>query len=282
MTATSAPTKIAVAQLRSGPDVEANLARITALTAQAATAGADLVAFPEYAAYLGDNSRFAEFAEPITTGPIVGAVREAARAHRIAVLLGSTVEDGGDGRTYNTSVLIDEDGSILASYRKLHLFTSSLPGAAGGEGNFITRGDEVVVVSWRGWSLGMSICFDVRFPELYRALAARSADVMLIPAAFVAVTGRDHWDVLLRARAIENQAYVIAPAQIGPYDGGETYGRSCIVDPWGTVLATVGDGAGDGLAIAELSRARLDEVRTHLPALAQRRPELAPCSVAKQ
>jgi len=145
------------------------------------------------------------------------------------------------------------------------------PRRSGTESKWITPGDQEVVTYWRSWQLGLSVCFDVRFPELYRELCARGAEVLTIPAAFVSFTGPDHWEVLLRARAIENQAYVLAPAQIGPYDGGSTYGRSCIIDPWGTMLAVVGDEDGTGIAVAELKHSRLDGVRTHLPVLASRR-----------
>lgn len=264
-------TRVAVAQMRSGPDVEANLASIADLTGQAARTGASLVAFPEYATFLGDNSRFSEHAESIETGRIVRIVAGLARANDIAILLGSTVERGENGKVHNTSVLLDCAGDIVAKYRKIHLFASTIPGAEGTESKWITPGDDVVISDWQDWRIGLSVCFDVRFPELYRELSARGADVLTIPAAFVAATGKDHWEVLLRARAIENLAYVLAPAQIGPYDGGSTYGRSCIIDPWGTVLAVVGDDKGTGIAVAELKQTRLTEVRTNLPALQLRR-----------
>jgi len=171
----------------------------------------------------------------------------------------------------STWVLIERTGEVVATYRKIHLFPSIIPGAQGTESKWITPGDQEVVTNWRSWQLGLSVCFDVRFPELYRELCARGAEVLTIPAAFVSLTGPDHWEVLLRARAIENQAYVLAPAQIGPYDGGSTYGRSCIIDPWGTMLAVVGEEDGTGIAVAELKHSRLDGVRTHLPVLASRR-----------
>jgi predicted amidohydrolase len=209
---------VAVAQIRSGPDTSANLSSIADLTSEAAGAGAELVAFPEYATYLGDNSKFGDHAEPIEGGAMVGAVRDLARESDIAILLGSTVEDGG-GRVYNTSVLIDRTGEVVATYRKIHLFASVIPGAEGTESKWITAGHDEVVTDWQSWRLGLSVCFDVRFPELYRELSARGAEVLTVPAAFVSATGKDHWEVLLRARAIENQAYVLAPAQIGPYEG---------------------------------------------------------------
>ncbi|MDV6286474.1 carbon-nitrogen hydrolase family protein [Rhodococcus jostii] len=271
MTGSSSSTRVAVAQMRSGTDVAANRASIVALTEQAAAAGAQLVAFPEYATYLGPDTAFADVAESIESGPTVTALRDLARQHNISILLGSMVESGADGALHNTSVFVDARGEVAAAYRKVHLFTSTIAGASGSESDRITPGTQLTVVRWSDWNLGLSICFDVRFPELYRELAAMKADVLTIPAAFTTVTGKDHWDVLLRARAIENQAYVIAPAQIGKFDGGESFGRSCVIDPWGTVLAVVGDGDGEGIAVADIKRARLQQVRTDLPALANRR-----------
>lgn len=284
MTGSTLTTRVAVAQMRSGTDVAANIDAIAALVEQAAHAGAQLVAFPEYATYLGPDTTFAEVAESIESGPIISNLRERAAAHNIGILLGSMVEAGSDGALYNTSVLIDENGEVVAKYRKIHLFTSTIPGASGSESNFITAGDALTVVNWKNWNVGLTICFDVRFPELYRELSARNAEVLTIPAAFTAFTGKDHWDVLLRARAIENQAYVIAPAQIGKFEGGESYGRSCIIDPWGTILAVVGDGDGLGIAVAEIKRTRLRQVRADLPALANRRfprPEISPESLTE-
>ena len=254
-----------------GCDVSANLASIMALTRQAASAGARLVALPEYATYLGPNSALGDVGESVQDGPTVTAVRDLARQLNIAVLLGSLVERSPTGHLYNTSVLIDADGRVARTYRKVHLFSSTLPGATATEADRITAGSELAVVDYDGWRIGMSICYDVRFPELYRELSALGAGVLTVPAAFTSVTGKDHWDVLLRARAIENQAYVIAPAQIGRFEGGESYGRSCVIDPWGTVLAVVGDSEGTGIAIAELDRARLERVRAVLPALTNRR-----------
>lgn len=265
-------SRIAVGQMRSGTDVIANRASMIDLVQRASSAGADLLALPEYATYLGSDTRYHEVGEPIPDGPTVTMLRQQAAAHGLAILLGSMVEKGSDGSLHNTSVFVDAGGEVISTYRKVHLFTSTLPGAAATEANHITAGTEVTTTSWRGWRVGLSICFDVRFPELYRELAAEGAEIITVPAAFVAVTGKDHWEVLLRARAIENQAFVVAPAQIGPYEGGgQCFGRSCIVDPWGTVLAVVGDGEGTGIAIAEIDYSRLLEVRTTLPALENRR-----------
>lgn len=273
-------TCVAVGQLRTGTDVAANRAGIVVLVEQAAAGGAQLIALPEYATYLGPDTAFRSVAESVTDGPTVSLLGDLARKHGLSILLGSMVESGTDGELYNTSVLIDARGEVAGTYRKIHLFTSTIPGASGSESDRITAGAEPTVVPWRGWNLGLSICFDVRFPELYRELAARQADVLTIPAAFTAFTGKDHWDVLLRARAIENQAYVIAPAQVGKFAGGESFGRSCIIDPWGTVLATVGDSDGTGIAFAQLNHERLEQVRTELPALANRRFGRAPVSTS--
>lgn len=273
-------TCVAVGQLRSGTDVTANRASIVALVERAAAGGAQLIAFPEYATYLGPDTAFRSVAEPVPDGPTVSVLGDLARKHGLSILLGSMVEAGADGQLYNTSVLIDASGEVAGTYRKIHLFTSTIPGASGSESDRITAGTDPTVVNWRGWNLGLSICFDVRFPELYRELTAMQADVLTIPAAFTAFTGKDHWDVLLRARAIENQAYVIAPAQVGTFEGGESFGRSCIIDPWGTVLATVGDGDGIGIAFAYLNRQRLEQVRTVLPALANRRFGRTPVSAS--
>ncbi len=265
-------SRIAVGQMRSGTDVIANRASILDLIQRAAAAGADLLALPEYATYLGSDTRYRDVGEAVPDGPTVSMLREEASAHGIAILLGSMVERGPDGSLHNTSVLVDAGGEVISTYRKVHLFTSTLPGAAATEANHITAGTEVTTTSWRGWSIGLTICFDVRFPELYRELAFEGAEIITVPAAFVAVTGKDHWETLLRARAIENQAFVVAPAQIGPYEGGgHCFGRSCIIDPWGTVLAVVGDGEGTGIAIAEIDYSRLLQVRTTLPALENRR-----------
>lgn len=266
----SPSTRVAVAQMRSGSDVVDNRASISALIVQAAEAGAQLVSLPEYATYLGPSSRLGEVAESVENGPTTDLVRHLATRLKISVIVGSLVELSADG-IYNTSVFIDNDGNVAGKYRKVHLFTSTLPTAAASESDGITPGSELTVVDWHGWRVGLSICFDLRFPELYRELSSLHADVLSIPAAFTTVTGRDHWEVLLRARAIENQAYVIAPAQIGKFDGGESFGRSAIVDPWGTVSAVVGDTDGTGIATAELTHERVAQVRTQLPALANRR-----------
>jgi predicted amidohydrolase len=201
-------------------------------------------------------------------GHIVQRVARMAREAGVAVLLGSVFEaEAAGGRCYNTSVFLDEQGQIVARYRKLHLFDADLPnGTSLRESDAFLAGDDVVVASWRGWCFGMSICYDLRFPELYRQLTHRGAQVLLVPSAFTERTGRDHWEVLLRARAIENQCYVIAPNQWGFHtEGRRSYGRSMVVDPWGTVQAQVGDHM--GLALADLDPALVRRVRQNMPCL---------------
>ena len=263
--------RVAVAQLRSGQEVEENLRVCRELTREAAEAGAQLVAFPENAPYLGTAKERLTLVEPLD-GRVVGAFRAMARDHGIAVLLGSMAEEGPDpGRSYNTSVWIEASGEVAGVYRKMHLFdVDAGEGLSFKESASMAAGDELVTVPWRGLTVGMSICYDLRFPELYRALRRRGADVLVVPSAFTERTGRDHWEVLLRARAIEEQCYVIAPNQWGHHcRGRDSYGRSMVIDPWGTVLATAADGV--GLALATLDRERLATVRAGMPCLSHAR-----------
>jgi predicted amidohydrolase len=171
---------------------------------------------------------------------------------------------------YNTAVVVDRDGELCGVYRKIHLFDVDLPEQRLVESKGVAPGDDVVAVETAAGCLGMSVCYDVRFPELYRRLAEAGAQVILVPSAFTVPTGSDHWEVLLRARAIENQAFVLAPAQHGVHNARRrSYGRSLIVDPWGLVLAVASDG--EGIALAELDFERLEDVRRKLPALRHRR-----------
>jgi predicted amidohydrolase len=262
---------VALAQLCSGPEVGENLARCEALARRAAAAGAQLVAFPETLSFVGPPSRRFEAVEALD-GPIVARFAALARELGVALLLGSLLEPAAaPGRCYNTSALLGEEGEVLGVYRKIHLFDAELPGGGSlRESDTFDPGGELVVARWRGWSLGMSVCYDLRFPELYRALARRGAQVLLVPSAFTTPTGRDHWEVLLRARAIENQCYVLAPNQWGrPVEGRDSYGRSLAIDPWGTVLAQVPDG--EGFALAQLDPARVEAVRRRMPCLAHAR-----------
>ena len=202
-------------------------------------------------------------------GPWVRRMAEAARRYRLTLLLGSLPERSAEaGKVHNTSVLLGPDGAVLAVYRKIHLFDIDLPGLEHlKESREVAAGQDVVVAQAPFGGLGMTICYDVRFPELYRELTRRGARVLSVPSAFTERTGKDHWEVLLRARAIENLAYVVAPAQVGVHGPGRaSHGHAMIVDPWGTVLAQVADG--EGIAIAELEFGRQDRLRRGLPALA--------------
>ena len=267
--------RVAVCQMNPGEDLEKNLRAAEELLAEAAEARADLAGLPELFTYMGPATRHAEVAEPIP-GPTSELLAEAARRHRMWVLGGSIYEREGD-RVYNTSLLFGRTGELAARYRKIHLFDVDLPGQPPiRESATFSPGDQVVTAELEGVRVGLSICYDVRFPELYRMLVAQGAEVLLVPAAFTEETGRDHWDVLVRARAIEDQCFVVAPAQWGPWgppgDNRRCHGDSLIVDPWGRVLARLEEGV--GVAWADLDLEELRRVRERLPALRHRR--LAP------
>jgi len=267
----------AVLQLNSGQDVSANLARATELIDAAARRGAELAVLPEnFALFADDEQRKLAAAETIAEGgPILDAMRAAAKRIGIALVLGGMPERSSDeGRVHNTAVYLAADGTVQAVYRKIHLFDVVIPdGAEYRESKTVAAGSQPAVVETPWGGLGLSVCYDVRFPELYRALAARGARMLVVPAAFTLHTGRDHWHVLLRARAVENLAYVLAAAQYGRHGAKRvTYGHSLIIDPWGQVLAEVGDH--EGIAIAELDFAYQDRLRRELPALTHRRLSL--------
>ncbi|QSB16062.1 carbon-nitrogen hydrolase family protein [Natronosporangium hydrolyticum] len=263
--------RVAVCQLNSRADRSANLAIARELLARAADAGADLAVLPEYTDYLGpaDDAPDPESVD----GPWAQAFAEAAAEHQLWVHAGSFRERGPDpARTYNTSMVFDRSGNLAASYRKIHLYDVEIPGRVSyQESKRVAAGAEPVTVEIEGVRVGLSICYDLRFPELYRRLAVDGgAQVLVVPAAFMLHTGRDHWEVLLRARAIEDQCYVLAAAQIGDHDPGRTcFGRSMVIDPWGTVVAQAPDEV--TIAVAELDLDRLARVRTELPSLANRR-----------
>jgi predicted amidohydrolase len=262
-------TLAAVVQLTSGPDVSHNLSRARSLLDEAARRGAKLAVLPENFAFMGEHERdkFA-VAEAIEgNGPILSAMRDAARAHSMAIVLGGFPEKATETHVHNTAIYLDEAGEVKARYRKIHLFDVAIPdGATYRESASVAPGSEPVVVG----DVGLSVCYDVRFPELYRELARRGARILAVPAAFTLHTGRDHWHVLLRARAVENLCWVLAAAQYGRHDTKRvTYGHSMIVDPWGVVLAEVGDH--EGVAVAEIDYAHQDKLRAELPALTHRR-----------
>ena len=262
--------RVACVQMTSRADKAANLDAAERLVAQAAATGADVVVLPEKWNGIGDAAFYHETAEPLDGGESVAAMSTWARTHGITLVGGSIVElrEGREKRS-NTSLVFDSDGEIVATYRKIHLFDVEVGGVVYRESESEEPGDEAVVADAEDWKLGLSVCYDVRFPELYRILALDGAQLVTVPAHFTTPTGKDHWHVLLRARAIENQLYVTAAAQIGEtLPGKPAYGRSLIVDPWGLVLAQAPDE--QTVISAELDRAHLDDIRAKLPSLANR------------
>jgi deaminated glutathione amidase len=262
--------RAAAVQLNSTADRERNLATAERLVRAAAADGANLVALPEKWNLLAGGEELLAAAEPLE-GPSLTAARAWAAELGIHLLAGSIAAAAGE-RAQNTSVLIGPDGSDLAVYRKIHMFDVDVGGVAYRESAFEDPGAEIVTAPLGEADLGLTVCYDLRFPELYRILALRGVRLISVPSAFTTATGRDHWEVLLRARAIENQVFLIAPNQIGAapphYD---SFGHSAIVDPWGRVLATAPDE--ECFIAADLDLAAQDEVRESLPALANRRPE---------
>ncbi|ABG04227.1 Nitrilase/cyanide hydratase and apolipoprotein N-acyltransferase [Rubrobacter xylanophilus DSM 9941] len=263
----------AAIQMSSTPDRGENRRVAEALIREAAAAGATLVALPELWSCHGLEEVYRENAEPIP-GPTTEFLGSLARELGIYLLGGSILERvSGSERLGNTSTLYAPDGSLVAVYRKVHLFDVEVSGRRYLESANIAPGGEAVAAKAGPVTVGLSVCYDVRFPELYRLLALRGAEVLAVPAAFTLQTGKDHWELLLRARAVENQAYVLAPAQWGrKADGRWTYGRSMIVDPWGTVLSTCPDR--DGYALATLDLGYLERLRAEFPSLANRRPRV--------
>ncbi|EQB09215.1 nitrilase [Sphingobium quisquiliarum P25] len=266
--------RAAIFQMTSGVDPAANAAAMTDMIARAAGEGADILFTPEMAGYLDrDRQRAAATLRSEADDPVLPRVQEAAAKHGLWVHVGSLPlkDEREDGRWANRSFMIDAAGEIRARYDKIHLFDVDLAtGESWRESSVYGPGDRVVAVNTPWGRMGMSICYDMRFPDLYRALTDAGASVLLMPAAFTVPTGQAHWHVLLRARAIEAGCFVIAAAQTGRHaDGRETYGHSLIVDPWGDVLLDMGSDA--GLGLAEIDLARIEEVRARVPALANRR-----------
>jgi predicted amidohydrolase len=269
--------KAAVVQLNSGEDVDRNLSAAEAFGREAAAAGAALVVMPENALYMGAEEgrggvagRYALGETP--AGPCGDRMAALSRETGAWVLWGGVPEAREeDARTFNTAALLDECGVVVARYRKIHLFDIDLPGGPVlTESRNTAPGDALVVADSPVGRLGLSVCYDVRFPELYRGLVDGGATVLAVPAAFTATTGRAHWELLLRARAIESQSYVLAAAQWGAHPGGRTtWGHAMIVDPWGVVLAERAEG--EGVALAEIDPGRTASVRASLPSLAHRR-----------
>jgi len=264
-------SRIAAVQMASGADKAANLATAESLVREAAARGAALVGLPENVAWMGPEPERNAAAESLE-GPTLLRFSALARSLGIHLLAGSVLETGAEGgRLYNTSVLFGPQGERLAVYRKMHLFDVEVgDGQTYRESAAVAPGKEVVTAETPLGRMGLSVCYDLRFPELYRALSAKGAVLLSVPSAFTLMTGKDHWEVLLRARAIENQSYVLAPAQGGRHPGERlTYGHALVVDPWGLVVACASEG--EGLAMADMDLGLLERVRTRLPALRHRR-----------
>jgi len=264
--------RAAAVQLNSTDDRQRNMETAERLVRAAAGDGAELIALPEKWNLLGAGETLRAGAEELD-GPTITAARAWARELEVNLLAGSVAERVRDrDKLANTSVLIGPDGEIEAVYRKIHMFDVDVGGVAYRESDHEEPGAEIVLADAGGVAVGMSVCYDLRFPELYRILAVRGARVIVVPSAFTLHTGKDHWEVLLRARAIENGAFVIAPNQVGEAPPHyHSHGRSAIVDPWGVLLATAPDG--EGFVAAELDFELQDRIREALPALANRRPE---------
>jgi predicted amidohydrolase len=265
--------RAAVCQMRSTSDSAANLAQAERLIREAAAAGASFVATPENTNYLGPHAEKVRLAEPLG-GPTCAFFSHLASDLSILLLLGSFNEKSANrDRCFNTSVLFDPSGAAVAVYRKMHLFDVDVPGGvAFRESDTVERGDGFGLVRTPIGAIGLTICYDLRFGELYRALVARGAEILTVPSAFTAKTGEAHWETLVRARAIESQAFVIAPGQHGAHDDGglrESWGHSMMVDPWGRILAEAGDGV--GVATAEVDLAEVERVRRAIPMASHRR-----------
>jgi len=268
------PYRAAVVQMTSTRDKSHNWAAAESAIQTAADAGARLVALPELFNCLGPPRSMIEAAEAVP-GPTSEFMSQLAARAKIFLLAGSLAERcESSGRVFNTSLLFGPDGQLLASYRKIHLFDVDLPQQVSfQESNWFSPGEAIVAVETELGRLGLATCYDLRFPELFRQLAERRVDVLLTPSAFTRATGRDHWEVLLRARAIENQVYVLAPNQFGSHpESMVTFGRSMIVDPWGTVMAVCPDHG--QLAAATIDLNRLASIRAQLPALSHRRHDV--------
>ncbi len=267
-------TRIAIFQATTGIDPDANARSLTDAAKEAAAGDAEILFTPEMSGLLDrDSSRAAKARRPQDEHSVLAACREAARRHRIWLHIGSLAVLVEDGKVANRSFVIDREGEIRGTYDKLHLFDVDLPtGESWRESNTYSAGKRVVLVNGTPVGrLGLTICYDLRFPALFAGLAEASADVIAVPAAFTVPTGRAHWHVLLRARAIEAGLFIVAAAQVGHHeDGRTTYGHSLVIDPWGEVLLDMGEEPGVGFADIDLRR--ISDVRSRIPALSHRRP----------
>ena len=274
--------RASVCQLNSQGDYYENMRVAMDLLERSRNAGADLAVLPEVFTYRGDRAHSRDYVESIP-GRSTEALAAKARELGMWVLGGSIPEVSDDPeRSYNTSVLFDRDGNQVALYRKIHLFDVDIAGkVTAKESERIRPGNEIVYADIEGHRFGLTICYDLRFPELFRSLALMGCEAIFLPAAFTLQTGRDHWDVLIRARAIENSCYMLASGLVGKHEsGGETYGHSMIVDPWGTVVANMPDAV--GIVTADLDFERQARIRQEIPVLANRQPEAYPDLLIKE
>ncbi|MEE9487604.1 MAG: carbon-nitrogen hydrolase family protein [Candidatus Brocadiales bacterium] len=258
------PLVTAAIQLSSNNDRQQNVAKALELIDEASARGARLVALPEMFNYYSSLKEMVKNAEPVP-GPTIDALAQKARANGLYILCGSIIESAPDGKGFNTSVMVGPDGNILGVYRKINLFDVEIPGKVRyGESEYILPGNEMVTLDVDGWVVGLAICYDLRFPEVFATLASRGAEIVVMPTACTAYTGKDHWEVLLRARAIENQFFVVAPNRYGTSsDSFTTHGHSMIVDPWGTILSQAPDKV--SVISAELDIGVLQDVRRNMP-----------------
>lgn len=266
------PLRVAVAQLHSTPNITHNLTTIANYTQRAAARECDLIMFPECAPQMRRDSERILESETLDEQQIT-TCRNLCKSHNIGMLIGSFAQksDADPTRFFNTSVLIGRDGEILATYQKIHLFEAWMNGKrTHHEAAKVRQGPaKPIVVAFEGWNLGLSICYDLRFPEYYRLLVDAGADILCVPSAFTYETGAAHWETLLRARAIENTRYVIAPAQTGEnYPGRKTWGHSMAVAPWGEIIGQIGHDP--GMFVVELTRESIDRATQRNPSLANR------------
>ncbi len=261
--------KVACVQMTSGGDIDVNLENAVSLIRRAASMGAKFIATPENTCYM--NALDAPFVMPKDEQAETSLFSALAKELGITLLIGSMLVKASDNKAFNRSFLFSKSGEIIATYDKIHLFDVDLPtGESHRESDYIKAGEHAVTAPITDdFTLGASICYDLRFPHLYRNLAKSGANILSVPAAFTVPTGQAHWEVLLRARAIETGSYVIAPAQVGEHDGGrKTYGHSMIIDPWGGILAQ--QESGQGVIIADLDIEQVNKARTAIPALKQK------------
>ena len=266
-------TRVGIVQLCATADVAQNLATSEELSRRAVQDGAEVVCLPEAFAYIGsDRDRLPMLEDLETGGPILECCRRIATDHQVHLIAGGFPEKAPNDRAYNTCLHLAPDGQIVSAYRKIHLFDVDLPdGTRMLESRNTSPGDSAITTELPFGTLGLTVCYDVRFPRLFQDLVDKGAMALAVPSAFVKTTGRDHWHVLLRSRAIECQCYVIAPAQYGDHShrNRKSYGHALIVDPWGLVITECSDDKDDH-AVAEIDPAEVERVRTQLPSLKNR------------